>query len=34
MIQNVGYLLLAIACPGSYEPIDVGPADGVIDLAI
>jgi hypothetical protein len=34
MIQNIGYLFLAIACPGSYEPIDVGSTYGVIDLAI
>ena len=34
MVQYVGNLLLAIASSISYEPIDVGSAYGIINLAI
>ena len=34
MVEYVRYLLLAVASLFSYEPIYVGSADGVIDLAI
>ena len=34
MVEYVCYLLLAVACFLGYVPIDVGSADGVIDLAM
>ena len=34
MVENVGDLLLAVACSLGNEPVDIGSADGVIDLAI
>jgi hypothetical protein len=34
MVENVGDLLLAVPSSLGNEPVDVGSADGVIDLAI
>jgi hypothetical protein len=34
MVKYIGYLFLAVACSLGNEPVDIGSADGVIDLAI